>query len=105
MEAVFQLSGFQYRATEGDVVRVPHQKGAAGEPLEITDVLLVKDSKNTLIGTPNVEGAKIEAELLGETRGDKVIVYKKRRRTKYRRTQGHRQAYTDIKIKKIVTAG
>jgi large subunit ribosomal protein L21 len=105
MEAVFQLSGFQYRASEGDIVRVPRQKAKAGDTLEIPDVLLVKDKDSTLIGTPNVEGAKIEAEMMGEGRGEKVVVFKKRRRTKYRRTRGHRQDFSEIKITKIITAG
>ena len=105
MEAIFQLSGFQYRGAEGDVIRVPRQKGDTGAKLEIADVLLVKDKESTLIGTPTVEGAKIEAELVAEGRGEKVTVFKKRRRTKYRRIRGHRQSFSDIKITKIVTAG
>jgi len=105
MEAIFQLSGFQYRGSEGDVIRVPRQKGESGATLEIADVLLIKDNDTTLIGTPNVAGAKIEAELLSEGRGEKITVFKKRRRTKYRRIRGHRQSFSDIKITKIVTAG
>ncbi len=103
MQAVFQLSGFQFNAEEGDVLRVPKQKVESGNSFDIEEVLLLKDKKTTTIGTPTVDGAKIEAEVLGGGREDKVTVYKFKRRTKYRRTQGHRQDYSEIKIKKIVS--
>jgi len=102
MYAVFELSGFQYRAEEGSTLKVPHRAVSVGESFEIPNVLLVKDKDTTLIGTPNIEGAKVEAEVLGNAKDDKVLIYKYKRRTKYRRTQGHRQEYTQIKIKKIV---
>jgi large subunit ribosomal protein L21 len=103
MQAVFQLSGFQYNAEEGDVLRVPKQKTQSGKSFEIEEVLLLKSKDKTTIGTPTVAGAKIKAEVLGEGRHDKVTVYKFKRRTKYRRTLGHRQDYSEIKIKKIVS--
>jgi large subunit ribosomal protein L21 len=101
MFAVFKLSGFEYSGEEGAVIKVPLQKAEAGTKIEITDVMLVKDGDKSLIGTPFVENAMIEAEVLGDGKGDKVIVYKKKRRTKYRLTQGHRQDFTEIKINKI----
>jgi large subunit ribosomal protein L21 len=102
MYAVFELSGFQYRAEEGSTLKVPHQAANAGESFDIPNVLLVKDKDTTLIGTPTVEGAKVEAEVLGKAKDDKVLIYKYKRRTKYRRTQGHRQDFAEIKIEKIV---
>ena len=102
MNAVFQLSGFQFSAQEGDVLTVPRQKSPVGETFDITEVLLVKNNDTTLIGTPVVEGAVIQAEVLDHNKGDKVIVFKKKRRTKYRRTRGHRQLHSEIKINKIV---
>ncbi|MHC4500611.1 MAG: 50S ribosomal protein L21 [Planctomycetota bacterium] len=101
MYAVFQLSGFQYSAEEGAVLRVPQQNAPVGETLDITNVLMVKDKDTTMIGTPTVEGAKIEAEIVADGQADKVVVYKLKRRTKYRRTRGHRQNYNEIRIKKI----
>jgi len=101
MYAVFQISGFQFNGEEGTVLQVPHQSSTPGDTLEITDVLLVKNNDTTLVGTPIVEGAKIEAEVLREGLGEKVIVYKQKRRTKYRRKQGHRQGFSEIRIKKI----
>lgn len=103
MYAMIQLAGFQYRAEEGATLRVPQQKAQVGDKLEIEQVMLVKNNDESLIGTPYVDGAKVEAEVVSHTKGDKILIYKYKRRTKYRRTQGHRQDYTDIKINKIVT--
>ena len=103
MYAVFQLSGLQFSAEEGAVVKVPSQKLQNGENFEISEVLLVKDKDNLLVGTPFVDGAKIEAEVLGNDKSEKIRVYKYKRRTKYRKTIGHRQAFTEVKINKIVT--
>ena len=104
MYAVFQISGFQYRAEEGAIIQVPHQNGNEGDKLEIPEVLLIEKDQQTQIGTPFVEGAKIEAEVVSHGLADKIRIYKYKRRTKYRKTQGHRQGYTEVKINKIVTA-
>lgn len=103
MYAVFQLSGFQYNAEVGAVIRVPLQKLEAGSSFDLNEVLMIKDKDNVLIGNPILEGAKIEAEVIEHGKADKVVIHKHKRRTKYRRTQGHRQDFSDIKIKKIHT--
>lgn len=105
MYAVFEIAGFQYSAQEGDVLRVPFRKSDTGTSLEIDRILLVKDGDQTTIGTPTVADAKIDAEVLGVGQDDKVLIYKYKRRTKYRRTQGHRQRFTEIKINKIHAPG
>jgi large subunit ribosomal protein L21 len=102
MRAVFKLSGVQFSAQEGEIIKAPIQNVEPGERLDITDVLLVTDSKNTLVGTPYVTDAKIQAEVLRHGKDDKVLVYKYKRRTKYRRRQGHRQDYSEIRIDKII---
>ena len=102
MYAVFHLSGFQYKGEEGAILKVPLQTVTDGNKLEITDVLLVKTGDSSVVGTPYLEGAKIEAEILRHGKNDKVRVYKYKRRTKYRLTQGHRQDFTEIRIDKIV---
>ena len=102
MYAVFQMSGFQFTAEEGAVVRVPFQDTDKGARIDINEVLLIKDKDNSLVGTPFVADAKIEAELVGSGLDDKVLIYKYKRRTKYRRRQGHREKYSDIKINKIL---
>ena len=104
MYAVFQLSGFQYSVEEGEVVRVPDQNIEAGGKLDIEEVMLIGEGEESKIGTPFLTGAKIEAEVVGSGKADKVVVFKFKRRTKYRRKTGHRQAYTDLKINHIVTA-
>ncbi len=102
MYAVFQMSGFQFSGEEGKVVRVPRQDLEKGNTLDISEVLMVKSKDNVMVGTPFVEGATVKAEVLGSGKDDKVRVYKYKRRTKYRKTIGHRQDYTEIKINKIV---
>lgn len=105
MQAVFQLSGFQFSAAKGDVLRVPLQSAKVGSSFDIDEVLLLKDKTTTTVGTPIVEGAKIRAKLLAHGKDDKVTVYKFKRRTKYRRNVGHRQDFSEIKIEKIVVPG
>ncbi|MEA2030297.1 MAG: 50S ribosomal protein L21 [candidate division Zixibacteria bacterium] len=105
MYAVFEVSGSQFTAQEGDILKVPLQKSESGDKIDIENVLLIKDKDSALIGTPTVADAKIEAEVIGNVKNDKVLIFKYKRRTKYRRTMGHRQKITEIKINKIVSPG
>jgi len=101
MYAIIRSGGKQYRAEVGatiDVDRLPHD---VGESLEISDVLLVADGDETRIGQPQVDGATVSATVVEQFRGKKIIVYKYRQRTNYRRKQGHRQYYTRLRIKDI----
>lgn len=93
--AIFQTGGKQYRVQAGDVVKV--EKLNTEGPVEFTEVLMVGDK----VGSPFVEGAKVIAEVLEQKRNDKVLVFKKKRRQNYRRTRGHRQYVTVLKIKEI----
>ena len=102
MYAVFTIAGSQFTAQEGDVLKVPSLQAEKGSRIDINDVLLIKDKENTLVGTPTVPDAKIEAEVLEIGLGDRIRVFKQKRRTKYRRTTGHRQQYAEIRINKIV---
>lgn len=101
--AVIKTGGKQYLVSEGDTLDVERIEGAK-TPLNFPDVLLVDDGRVTKVGTPTVEKAVVEAEVVAETRDPKVIVFKMKRRKRYRRTQGHRQNKLRIKITKI-TAG
>lgn len=101
--AIFQFQGMQYKAESGAVIRLPLDAGAVGSTLTISDVLLVNDGTSAHIGTPFISGASVSAEILKTGRDEKVISYKYKRRTKYRRTIGHRQDFTDIKVQRIVT--
>ncbi len=98
MHAVIQTGGKQYRVSEGDSLRVEKLDAEAGSSLEISEVLLVSDGDTVKIGTPYLDGGKVTAEVTEHGRGDKVEIIKFKRRKKYRRTQGHRQDYTELKI-------
>lgn len=101
MYAIIATGGKQYKVSEGDVIRVEKLGVAAGETYDFDQVLAVSDDQLT-VGTPVVEGAKVSATVLGEGKGKKVIVYKYKRKSGYHKKNGHRQAYTEVKIDKIV---
>ena len=101
MHAVFRTGGKQFRAAAGERPRIPSLDAAAGTTVTFEDVLLVSDGDDVRVGTPTVEGATITAEVLGSGRGKKVIVFKRKRRKGYRRKQGHRQGYTEIRVERI----
>ncbi len=101
MYAIIRSGGKQYRAEVGATVDVDRLPKEVGETLEISDVLLVADGDDTRIGQPRVEGATVTATVVEQFRGKKIIVYKYRQRTNYRRKQGHRQYYTRLRIEDI----
>jgi large subunit ribosomal protein L21 len=98
MYAVIQTGGKQYRVANGDVITVEKLDGEAGSTLAIEPVLMVNDGKNTQVGTPIVEGAAVTAEVVEQTRGKKIVVFKKKRRQGYQRTRGHRQELTVLRV-------
>ncbi len=102
MHAVFQIGSHQFAAEEGETLRVPLMDAEAGSKVDIGEVLMIKSDGDAVIGTPLVENARIEAEVLAHGQDDKVLVFKFKRRTKYRKRQGHRQDYSEIKINRIV---
>ena len=97
MYAVIRTGGKQYRVTEGDRLRVEKLPGDVGSTLVIDDVLML-GGETVAIGKPVVAGAKVTATITGQDRAKKVIVFKFRRRKNYRRKNGHRQPYTELKI-------
>lgn len=105
MFAVIKTGGKQYRVASDDVIKVERLKSAAGDNIVFDDVLLVGDDDATTVGTPTVAGATVTGEVVGEERGKKVIAFKKRRRQNSRRTRGHRQTFTVVKITDILTDG
>ena len=94
--AIFQTGGKQYRVKTGDVIKV--EKLDADGDVTFDHVLMIGER----VGTPTIDGAKIVATVVEQKRGDKVLVFKKKRRQNYRRTRGHRQFITVLKIKEIV---
>ncbi|MDH3232281.1 MAG: 50S ribosomal protein L21 [Alphaproteobacteria bacterium] len=105
MFAVVRTGGKQYRVAENDVIVVEKLAGDAGEVIVLGDVLAVGDDKAQTIGTPTVSGASVAAQVLEQTRGDKIIVFKKKRRQGYRRKRGHRQELTALRVTEILTGG
>ena len=101
MYAVVDVAGSQYKVQEGDRVRVSRLGTEAGEKLTIDRVLLLGGDGETRVGAPQVEGASVEASVLGHGRADKILVFKMKRRKGFRKKNGHRQPYTEIQIDKI----
>ncbi|HEX6958767.1 MAG TPA: 50S ribosomal protein L21 [Ferrovibrio sp.] len=100
MFAVIKTGGKQYKVAAGDVLEVELVGGAAGDKIEFDQVLAVGKGGDVKAGKA-VGGAKVKAEVIGETRGPKLIIFKKRRRQNSRRKNGHRQRYTAVKILEI----
>ena len=101
MYAVVQTGGKQYRVEEGNTIMVEKLLVNAGEEVVLDNVLLVGDEDKVSIGRPKVDGAKVVAQCVKQTRGPKVIVFKKRSKKGYKKTQGHRQYLTELKITSI----
>jgi large subunit ribosomal protein L21 len=102
MYAVVDIAGSQYKVQEGDHIRVARIDAEEGASLTLPHVLLVGGSDEIKVGTPQVEGAAVEALVKGHGRADKITVFKMKRRKTYRRKNGHRQSYTELQIEKIV---
>ena len=101
MYAVINTGGKQYRVKEGDVLDVEKLGIEEGGTVVFERVLLIEDDGKVLIGTPAVPGAAVKAEVVANFKGDKVLVFKKKRRKQYRRTKGHRQELAKVRIVKI----
>jgi large subunit ribosomal protein L21 len=97
MYAVIKTGGKQYRVAEGQLLRVEKLPGAKGDKVSFSEVLLVSGD-TPKVGQPLVKGASVAAEITGQDRGKKIVVFKFRRRKNYRRKSGHRQPYTELKI-------
>ena len=100
MYAVIKSGGKQYRVKAGQTIRLEKLAGEAGSRVELGDVLMVEDGGDVKTGAP-LPNAKVEATILESDRADKIIVFKKKRKKQYRRTRGHRQSFTAVRIEKI----
>jgi large subunit ribosomal protein L21 len=98
MYAVIKTGGKQYRVENGDIIEVEKLTADAGSTISLSPVLMFNDDKSSKVGTPVLEGAAVSAEVLEQARGDKIIVFKKKRRKGYRRKMGHRQDLTVLRI-------
>ncbi|NWF78506.1 MAG: 50S ribosomal protein L21 [Chloroflexi bacterium] len=103
MYAIIRDRGMQYRVEPGQVLMLDLIEAAEpGSQIEIGEVLLVGDGDAVQVGSPILDGAKVRAEVLGEAKGDKIVVFRYRNKKRYRRRTGHRQRYTQVKISAIL---
>ena len=99
--AIIRTGGKQFRVEPGQTLRVPSLLGEAGTQVTFNEVLLGSDGNNVQTGVPTLQGAKVTGEIVKHGRGDKIVVFKFKRRKNYARKQGHRQGYTEVRIKDI----
>jgi large subunit ribosomal protein L21 len=104
MYAVIETGGKQYRVAPGDVVQIERLDHPVGAVVEFDRVLALSGDQGLVLGAPVVERARVAAEVVAQTRGPKVIAFKKKRRKNHRKTRGHRQEITTIKITQIAAA-
>jgi large subunit ribosomal protein L21 len=96
--AIFKAAGQQFRASEGDTIQVPKLEGEPGAKVTFDEVLLTSDGDKVSAGQPTVKGASVTAEIVRHAKGQKIYVFKFKRRKTYRRKTGHRQQFTELKV-------
>jgi len=105
MYAVVQTGGKQYRVSPGDIFVVERLPGQSGEEIEFESILMLDDGETPQFGQPFLKDAKLKAEIVEQSRADKIIVFKKKRRQNYRRKNGHRQLQTVLRVTEIASKG
>lgn len=101
MYAIIRTGGKQFRAEPGETLRIPLLKAEVGDAITFDEVLLASDEDEVKVGAPVLDGASVDAEVTAHVKGEKIIVFKWKRRKNYRRKQGHRQKYTEVRIDQI----
>src|SRR4051812_28916526 len=101
--AVIRTGGKQYRVAPGEIIRVEKVIGDAGAEVEFAEVLMTSTDAGIRIGQPVVPGARVTAQVVQQGKGKKILIFKKKRRKNYRRRQGHRQMFTDVRVIGIET--
>jgi len=101
MYAIVEVGGFQYRVEPESVIRVPRLETKVGEEVLLSNVMLLSDGKDVRVGKPLVQGASVSGVVLSHGRGDKVVVFRFKRKKGYRKKTGHRQDYTELKVSSI----
>lgn len=104
MFAIVNISGKQFRVSEGDKIKVPSLNTEAGEKINFDQVLLTDDGKNVKVGNPLIKGLSVSGTVVTHGRDRKIVIFKKKRRKGYRRKNGHRQSYTLVQIDSISAA-
>jgi large subunit ribosomal protein L21 len=98
MYAIVKVGGLQFKATPNAIIRVPLLDEEVGKSVTFDQILLWSDDKNTTVGAPLVSGKSIKAEVVRHSRSDKLRIFKKRKRKKYRRRGNHRQWFTEVRV-------
>ena len=101
MYSIIEISGKQYRVSEGETIKVSSQDWKVGDTVKLNQVLLTDSGENISFGTPMVPGASVTIEIMEHNREKKLLIYKKKRRKGYQRKNGHRQGYSLLKVNKI----
>ena len=104
MYAVVKTGGKEYRISQGDLIRVEKMEGKVGDQVTMKDILMISDEDKVQVGNPFLTNAVITGEIVQQVRGKKVLIYKMKRRKNYRRTKGHRQTYTYVRVNDISLA-
>ncbi len=99
--AIIRTGGKQFRAESGKTIRIPSLPGEAGSKVTFDDVILGSDGDKRHIGSPALKGAQVTGEIVKQGLGEKIVVFKQKRRKNYAKKQGHRQAFTEVRIKDI----
>jgi large subunit ribosomal protein L21 len=102
MYAIVETQGAQFKVSKDLEIDVPRIDKAPGEKVTLENVLLIEDKGKTLVGTPYLKGARVEASVVSHFKGDKIIVFKYKSKKNYRRKKGHRQEYSRLLVQKIV---
>ncbi|OQX88785.1 50S ribosomal protein L21 [candidate division KSB1 bacterium 4484_87] len=102
MYAIVEVAGMQFKVRKNDEILAPKLQAEEGSKVEFDRVLFTSDEKKVQVGNPVLKGAKVQATVLGDERGKKVVVFKKKRRKGYKVKKGHRQDFTRLKIEDIV---
>lgn len=105
MYAIVEIAGQQFKVAKDQKVYVHRLQGEEGSKVTFDNVLLLDNAGNVTIGAPAIEGASVTAQILSHLKGDKVIVFRKKRRKGYKKKNGHRQYFTEIQIESIATTG
>ena len=104
MYAIVQTGGRQFRVEPDETLKIPKVETAVGKTVELDQVLLVHGDSGVAVGRPTVEGARVLAEVVQQGRDEKVLVFHKKRRKRYQKKRGHRQPFTEIRVKEIRSA-
>ena len=99
--AIVQAGGKQYRVSAGDTIRVESLPADQGDTVTLDDVLMISHDGDVIVGTPTIEGASVDAEVVAKGKDKKIVILKFKAKTRYRRKNGHRQHYTDLRVTNI----